>query len=58
MPPRQVRAVFDPDTITVYQAYGHEIADAAVAAGRFVDLLLFPWVMRRALVGVGRGRLG
>ena len=36
VPRRQVRAVYDPDTITVYQAYGHEIADAAVAAGRFV----------------------
>lgn len=36
VPRRQVRAVYDPDTITVYQAYGHEIADAAVVAGRFV----------------------
>ena len=35
-PARQVRAVFDAETIIVYQAYGHEIADAALAAGRFV----------------------
>jgi len=33
---RRVRAVFDAFTITVYQAYGAEIADAAIAAGRFV----------------------
>lgn len=35
-PLRQVRAVFDADTITVYQAYAPEIAEAAVRAGRFV----------------------
>jgi hypothetical protein len=48
MPPRQVRAVYDPDTITVYQAYGHEIADAAVAAGRFVppfSMGRMTWIM-------------
>ncbi len=33
---RQVRAVFDAESILVYQAYGHEIADAALAAGTFV----------------------
>ena len=33
---RQVRAVFDSDSITVYQAYCHEIADAALAEGTFV----------------------
>ena len=32
----QVRAVYDDRTITVYQAYRPEIADAAVRAGRFV----------------------
>jgi len=34
-PQRQVRAIFDDDTITVYQAYPPAIADAAVGAGRF-----------------------
>lgn len=33
---RQVRADFDGDTIRVYQAYPAAIADAALAAGRFV----------------------
>jgi hypothetical protein len=33
---RQVRAAFDAATITVYQAYGHPIADAALATGRLV----------------------
>lgn len=35
-PVRQVRAVYDEETITVYQAYSHEIAAAAVEAGTFV----------------------
>lgn len=35
-PYREIRALFDERTITVYQAYGPSIADAAVAAGRFV----------------------
>ena len=35
-PARQVRAVFDPETVIVYQAYRHAIADAALAAGTFV----------------------
>ena len=35
-PFRQVRAVYDEDTITVYQAYSPAIASAAVAAGGFV----------------------
>lgn len=35
-PFRQVRAVHDDETITVYQAYNPEIAEAAVRAGRFV----------------------
>lgn len=33
---RQIRAMFDDDTIAVYQAYGPEIAGPAVAAGTFV----------------------
>ncbi|HVK22224.1 MAG TPA: DUF4291 domain-containing protein [Actinokineospora sp.] len=32
----EVRATFDADTITVYQAYPHAIADAALTAGTFV----------------------
>ena len=36
IPKRQVRAVHDADTITVYQAYPPQIAEAAVRAGRFV----------------------
>jgi len=34
--PRLVRAAFDSQTVTVYQAYSPEIADAAVQAGTFV----------------------
>jgi len=33
---RRIRAVFDDETITVYQAYAAPIAHAALAAGRFV----------------------
>ena len=33
---RMVRAAYTADTITVYQAYGPQIADAAVRAGTFV----------------------
>lgn len=36
VPARQVRAVFDARTVTVYQAYSPSIAEPAVAAGRFV----------------------
>jgi len=36
IPYRQIRAVYDDATIRVYQAFNHEIADAALAAGRFV----------------------
>ncbi len=36
MPVRQVRAVYSPETITVYQAYPVPIAIAAARAGRFV----------------------
>jgi hypothetical protein len=36
IPARQVRAVFDARTITVYQAYSPAIAEPAIAAGRFV----------------------
>ena len=33
---RQVRAVFDDETITVYQAFSHEIANKALRAGRLL----------------------
>ena len=36
VPERQVRALFDDDTITVYQAYRPQIAEAALEAGTFV----------------------
>lgn len=36
LPFHQIRAVFDEDTVTVYQAYSASIADAAVETGRFV----------------------
>ncbi|WFE25044.1 DUF4291 domain-containing protein [Solwaraspora sp. WMMD791] len=36
VPYRQIRAAFDEQTVTVYQAYTPEIAAPAVAAGRFV----------------------
>ena len=35
-PRRQIRAVYDDATITVYQAYPAEIAEPAVRAGTFV----------------------
>jgi hypothetical protein len=36
-PPHQIRARFDADTITVYQAYDPAIAEPALAAQTFVD---------------------
>jgi hypothetical protein len=58
VPERQVRALFDDDTITVYQAFRPEIADAALAAGTFVapfkrDRMTwikpsFRWMMHRS----------
>ena len=36
VPARQVRAVFDDRTVTVYQAYSPAIAEPALTAGRFV----------------------
>jgi hypothetical protein len=38
---REIRAEFDRDTIVVYQAYNDAIADAAIAAGRFVPPFSF-----------------
>src|ERR1700729_3676940 len=37
VPARQVRALFDDRTVTVYQAYSPAIAGPAIAAGRFVS---------------------
>ena len=37
IPQRQIRAVYSQTTITVYQAYSHSIADAALKAGRFMS---------------------
>jgi hypothetical protein len=36
VPERQIRALFTADTVTVHQAYSHEIADPALDAGTFV----------------------
>jgi hypothetical protein len=33
---REIRADFDRETIIIYQAYGAQIADAALEAQRFV----------------------
>lgn len=58
VPERQVRALYDDETITVYQAFRPEIADAALAAGTFVvpfkrDRMTwikpsFRWMMHRS----------
>jgi hypothetical protein len=55
---RQIRADFDAGTIVVYQAYAPAIADAAIAAGRFVAPFSFTrmtwikpsllWLMHRS----------
>ncbi|WP_248765676.1 DUF4291 domain-containing protein [Pseudomonas protegens] len=37
IPERQIRALYDADTIRVYQAYSDSIADAALAHGTFVS---------------------
>jgi hypothetical protein len=42
-PDKQIRAVFDDDVVRVYQAYCNAIADATLAAGKFVA----PFGMRR-----------
>lgn len=58
LPYRQIRAVYDDATIRVYQAFNDPIADAALAAGRFVAPFSrsrmtwikpsFRWMMYRA----------
>jgi hypothetical protein len=37
IPLREIRAVFNDETIRVYQAYSNTIADSAIAAGTFVS---------------------
>ena len=37
IPKRQIRAVYDSDTIRVYQAYGSAIADSLIQNGQFTD---------------------
>lgn len=66
MPPRQVRALYAERTITLYQAYGEEIADKALTAGTFVAPLelnrmawikpSFLWMMYRSGWASKRGR--
>lgn len=50
MPPfRQVRALYDDDSVTVHQAYPVRIAGPAVAAGRFVppfSMTRMTWIKR------------
>ncbi|MEV4754738.1 DUF4291 domain-containing protein [Micromonospora sp. NPDC049559] len=57
-PPRQIRADYDARSLVVYQAYAPRVADAAVAAGRFVPPFSFTrmtwikpsfcWLMHRS----------
>jgi hypothetical protein len=63
---REIRANYDRDTITVYQAYRPEIADAALAAGKFVPPFSlgrmtwikpsFLWMMERSNWGRKSGQ--
>jgi len=63
---REIRANYDRDTITIYQAYSPAIADAALAAGRFVPPFSyhrmtwikpsFHWLMHRSNWGLKRGQ--
>jgi hypothetical protein len=34
---KQIRAVFDDNTITVYQVYSHEITEPALSNHKFVN---------------------
>lgn len=67
MPPLyQIRADYDGHTLVVYQAYSPEIADAALAAGRFVPPFSlnrmtwikpsFLWLMERSNWGQKAGQ--
>ncbi|MFH1466956.1 MAG: DUF4291 domain-containing protein [Pseudomonadota bacterium] len=66
VPSRQIRAVFDGESVVVYQAYGDAIADAALTAGCFVppfsmDRMTwikpsFLWMMYRCGWGLKEGQ--
>ena len=63
---REVRADFDRDTVTIYQVYPPAVADAALAAGRFVPPFSFHrmtwikpsflWLMHRSNWGLKSGQ--
>ena len=63
---REIRASYDRDTITMFQAYSPLIADAALDAGRFVPPFSFRrmtwikpsflWLMHRSNWGLKRGQ--
>lgn len=65
-PERQIRADFNRDTITIYQAYPPAIADAALTNGRFVPPFSFRrmtwikpsflWLMHRSNWGQKSGQ--
>ena len=65
-PAREVRARYDDETLTVYQAYSPAIADAALAAGTFVAPFKrermtwikpsFRWMMYRSSWGTAPGQ--
>jgi hypothetical protein len=65
-PRRQIRADFDRDTLTIYQAYSDAIADAALREGRLVAPFSFSrmtwikpsflWLMARSGWGRKRGQ--
>ena len=62
----EIRADYDRDTIVIYQAYSPAIADAALAAGRFVPPFSFHrmtwikpsflWLMHRSNWGLKSGQ--
>jgi hypothetical protein len=64
----EIRADFDRDTIAIYQAYSPAIADAALAAQRFVSPFSFHrmtwikpsfhWLMHRSYWGRRAGKSG
>jgi hypothetical protein len=58
---RKIRALYDEDTITVYQAFNDEIADAALEKGRFVAPFSFDrmtWIKPSFLWMMERSRYG
>jgi len=63
---REIRADYDRESIVIYQAYSPAIADATLAAGRFVPPFStgrmtwikpsFLWLMHRSRWGLARGQ--